>query len=271
LSSIWTPYFEEIRQRTKSIQNKLKKEWYENIDLQLKSLFIDWIEFFLNLDTEEPQLDNKKWLYLKWLFDSLMINTGNKKLLKNILSELKNWWEKLPPSPLKFLVYGKSQKKEYSMIDWRCKWKEIMKWHCAFNDSPDQVGINKEDVVIYHVWDEYIPLSYYWNSINLLHKIQLSSFDELVEMFLEDQKDYGKYFDITKMWETRKAIITYIKNYFLIKERINLEWMYEKWDRFKIVRGTYNDKQPLGDKEISCWYVNVISEKTWKVYRVLSV
>ncbi|MBO7505443.1 hypothetical protein J6T66_04940 [bacterium] len=46
------------------------------------------IEFFLNLDTDEPQLDNKKWLYLKGLFDNLMINTGNKKLLNNILSEL---------------------------------------------------------------------------------------------------------------------------------------------------------------------------------------
>lgn len=47
LSAMWTPYFEEIRQRTKGIQDKLKKEWYEDIDLQLKSLFIDWI--FLKL------------------------------------------------------------------------------------------------------------------------------------------------------------------------------------------------------------------------------
>lgn len=62
------------------------------------------IEFFLNLDTDEPQLDNKKWLYLKGLFDNLMINTGNKKLLNNILSELSIWWEKLPKSPIDFLV-----------------------------------------------------------------------------------------------------------------------------------------------------------------------
>ena len=229
---MWTVYFEEIKKSTKGIQDKLKKGWYEDIDLELKSLFVDWIEFFLSLSTDEPQLDNDKWKYLKGLFDVLGINISNKRLLEEIKSELKNWWEKLPPSPLEFLVHGR---------------------------------------VIYHVWNEYIPLNNHWNSINLLWKLQCSSFEELVEMYAREQKDFGRYLDLTELWKTRKAIITYIKSYFLNRQCIDFKWMYENWDRFEVVRDTYKGTQPCGHEEISGWYVNVCSQKTWKVYRVLSI
>ena len=226
LSVMWTPYFEEIRQRTKGIQDKLKKEWYEDIDLQLKSLFIDWIEFFLNSDSEEPQLDNKKWLYLKGLFYSLMINTENKKLLNNILSELKKWWKKLPQSPINFLIDYKEQNpiennrtkegpglnmlgrnssftKRTILVEdilktlrgsiekmdhmrtrsWRLEWKRIMPWHYAYDDSKEKVKLLWENVVIYSVWDEYIPSSNHWNSIELLDKINNASEEQIEKLY----------------------------------------------------------------------------------------
>lgn len=314
LSAMWTPYFEEIRQRTKVIQDKLKKEWYEDIDLQLKSLFIDWIEFFLSLNTDESQLDNEKWLYLKWLFDSLMINTENKNLLKKILSELKEWWEKLPKSPIDFLKdyeerrpvkekvskeakdprgiligpndlffpISKEEKEErnakardfYQRIrsrDWRLEWKTIMPWHCALDDSPRNLELFWEDVVIYFVWDEYIPWSNHWNSIELLEKVRSSNYDDLKKMYIEKEgKGWRSFLNVLEeRWDSHKSIINRIKKT-LLNEFPNIIWMYINWDRFEVVKGTYNDKEINEHGRVSCWYVNIRSKKTWKVYRVLS-
>ena len=90
LSVFWTPFFEEIKWNTKSIQKILKDYWYENTDLALKSLIVDWIKFFLDLNYEISVKDNILFDdYFLWLFDSLKINTKNKKLLNDILTELK--------------------------------------------------------------------------------------------------------------------------------------------------------------------------------------
>ena len=56
----------------------------------------------------------------------------------------------------------------------------------------------------------------------------------------------------------------------LLSETINITWMYNKWDRFDVVRATYNDKELYDGKEISCRYVDIKSRNTWKIYRVLS-
>lgn len=113
LNVFWTPYFEEIKWKTESIQKILEDLWYENIDLALKSLIIDWIKFFLNKNYEISVKDDVLFDdYFLWLFDSLKINTKNEKLLKDILTELESWWEDLPESPRNILVDYQFNKKD---------------------------------------------------------------------------------------------------------------------------------------------------------------
>ena len=403
LEALWTPYFEEIKRKTEWIQKILKENWYENVDLSLKSLIIGWIKFFLNLDYQIRVDDDIRFDdYFLWLFDSLKININNKELLRDILLELESWWEELPESPLEFLInydynnniavysrgegnklksinkkivdskngldtilewfrksdyrktllkvwdptpeytfvqqvlddifiilgWGELEYKEKSFLRWiwieinnkesleylqenlksyiinfftqkgipinegyfekkerdflesemNKKHKEsitgnfLLSRHCAYDDSSDKVRTNGEDVVIYNVWDEYVPSGSHWNSIELLEKVNSSSYDELVEMYIEQDGEEWKRFlkNLENIGRTRQSIIKYIKQY-LLEEYVDFIWMYKDWDRFKVVKGTYNDKEIYDSEEISCWYVNIKSKNTWKIYRVLSI
>ena len=91
LEALWAPYFEEIKRKTEVIQKILKDNWYENIDLLLKSLIIGWIEFFLNNDVNNVSVydNNRIDNYYLWLFSSLHIDINDEKFLREILSELK--------------------------------------------------------------------------------------------------------------------------------------------------------------------------------------
>ena len=132
LNLFWTPFFEEIKRNTEGIQKVLKESGYGNIDWLLKALIIDWIKFFLHLDYQIRIDDDIHYDdYFLWLFDSLKINTNNKKLLNDILSELENWWEELPKSPLNILVnywYKKPdetkerQSKTQDWANWDSSW-----------------------------------------------------------------------------------------------------------------------------------------------------
>ena len=45
---------------------------------------------------------------------------------------------------------------------------------------------------------------------------------------------------------------------------------YSNRDRFTVVKPTYSEYIKYDRERIKCWFVNVRSKKTWKVYRVLS-
>ena len=328
LSVFWAPFFAEIKWKTGGIQQVLKNIWYENIEWSLKSLIIDWIKFFLHLDYQIRINDNIQHdAYFLWLFDSLKINTKNKKLLNDILLELQNWWENLPESPINVLVdyynkldktkleqpklekaektkpikidhlqriiddfrkkdYGfikdlrtvwvKENKLEYTFLiwlhrditkllrgenisnesidkifnyynidiydrqllsilknelEWRfpdLNWKEIMSWHCSFNDSPHWLELYGENVVKYKIWDEYIPTD------NCCAR----------EVWKIDPYENQLGF--------------------------NIVWSYDNWDRFTVVKPTYSEYIKYDADRIKCRFVHIHSKNTWKTYRALS-
>ena len=388
LSVFWTPFFEEIKWNTKSIQKILKDYWYENTDLALKSLIVDWIKFFLNLNYEISVKDNILFDdYFLWLFDSLKINTKNKKLLNDILTELESWWESLPKSPRNILVTHQFNKKdgnkdkdegvktesefkqpdnnvlelaqkikpnylqpiinafwnkkeafiqnlravwvaeerlEYVFLTWllvditkilngedigrhqivferynididnknrlaslkeaiehhlskidnetskksspkaetdqikekqaqykqqeeasrykkgkasydrlyrdfnnRLNWKEVVHWHCAFNDWPEWLNMFGESLIKYEIWDEYIPIT------NCCAQ------------------------------ETRAVLDVNLPCFDIVKQ-------YDSWDRFIVEKPTYCGYFQYDKEFIKCWIVDIRSQKTWKVYRALS-
>lgn len=299
LKLFWDPYFQEIKEKTIGIQEILKDNWYENVDLLLKSLIIDWIKFFLNLNYKIRVDDSIRFDdYFLWLFNSLKININNKELLQDILSELESWWENLPESPLELLInydYSKLHKKqhskpkdnnipqenirtskkdeleliigdfrskdygfikdlrtiwvgedklEYTFLKWLHRdicdlldgkkinqWsidkifnyynidvnnKKLLKllkekieirldevsnmpWHCAYDDSPHNLKLYWENVVIYNVWDEYIPHDNHCSSIELLRKVNSSSDDELEKMYIKKEgKEWESFLDVLR-------------------------------------------------------------------------
>ena len=150
----------------------------------------------------------------------------------------------------------------------RINGKKLIPWHCAFNDSPEYLKSHNEDVIKYDLWDEYIPWENHASSLELLDKVNTANVEQLEKMYLEkdgDDLDFWKSF----YENDKEGYILHIKKILLI-EFINLLDMYKRGDRFIVVKATYKDKEISDGKYINCWYVNIYSEKTKKIYRVLS-
>lgn len=393
LNVFWTPFFEEIKRKTEGIQKTLKNLWYENIEWLLKSLIIDWIKFFLHLDYQIRIDDDIIYDdYLLWLFDSLKINTNNKKLLNDILSELESWWGEIPKNPLNILVTHQFNKKnksenktetnfinnklelaqkinpnylqpilnafwnkkevfiqnlravwvpeerlEYAFLIWllwditkilngndigehqiiferynidtsnknrltslkeaiehhlykisnensnkynseeekrideprnaqnRLSWKKILHWHCVFDDSPENLKEFGENVVIYNIWDEYIPSDNSCvNRLEFINKIYNCNISELKKMYKNKLNDTSD-----RIGNDQKHII-FLQRILILSDHIDLIKMYKDWERFEVIKGTYNDKEAYDHKYLSCRFVNIRSLQTWEEYRALS-
>lgn len=367
LNLFWNPYFQEIRNDTKAIQNILKKNWYKDIDLQLKALFIDGIEYFLWLESKDKTNDNKKYLYLMWLFDSLKINMNNKNLLNEILSELKTWWENLPDSPIEVLVnYDYNKRSEVKDIEQKINNKIIKKvtpekdilnrviqdfWEKDYGFIKDlrTVWVEEERLeYTFLVWlyDDIVKLvngeaiderkidrifNYYSIDtsdkqllLSLKDKIEnrfteFSSKDERVkkisisekaqEMIDEISRELYKSRFANKRLEWKIAINWHcafddspqwlelfgenVVKYEIWDEYVPISnscvweiWKinpdknpdfsfdmlssYRNWDRFTVVEPTYSEYIKYDRDMIKCWFINVRSKKTWKIYRALS-
>ncbi len=150
--------------------------------------------------------------------------------------------------------------------------KKIIPWHCAFDDSPSSLKLFGEDVVEYNLWDEYIPCDNHASRLELLNKVNTANMKELEKMYQEKDKDWDLDLEFWKGFyeDDRERYIIYLKEMILI-EFIDILKMYETGDRFMVVKATYKGKELSDGEYINCWYVDVYSEKTKKIYRVLSI
>ena len=164
-------------------------------------------------------------------------------------------------------VYKKISEMKYA--NGRLDGKKLIPWHRAFDDSPSGVRLHGEDVVQYDLWDEYIPCDDQATSLELLNKVNIASVEELERMYSEksdlNDLEFWKFFHK----DDKKGYLLFLKNILLIEFNDILD-MYKRGDHFMVVKATYKGKEISDWKYINCWYVDVYSEKTWKVYRVLS-
>lgn len=148
--------------------------------------------------------------------------------------------------------------------------KKLIPWHCAFNDSPSGLRLHGEDVVEYDLWDEYIPCDNHASSLELLNKVNTASIKELEKMYSEEND-----FDDLEFWKSfhkddKKGYLLFLKNNLLTEFNDILD-MYKRGDHFMVVKATYKGKEIRDGKYVKCWYVDIYSEKTKKIYRVLSI
>ena len=178
------------------------------------------------------ELENKE----KFFLEKIWIDIKDKDLLKDLKKELElyitSFYEskgiQVPNDYFELRTKKILQDKRREIHEWNTKRKTMMTGHWAFNDGS---WWSEEfcPVVVYKVWDEYIPISN--NCVWEIWKI-------------DPNKNPDPTFDMF--------------------------WAYSNWDRFTVVRPTYSEDIKYDRKKIKCWFVNVRSKKTWKVYRVLS-
>ena len=164
-------------------------------------------------------------------------------------------------------VYKKISEMKYA--NGRLDGKKLIPWHRAFDDSPSGLRLLGEDVVQYDLWDEYIPCDNHATSLELLNKVNIASVEELERMYSEQSDlndlEFWKFFHK----DDKKGYLLFLKTILLIEINDILD-MYKRGDHFMVVKATYKGKEISDWKYINCWYVDVYSEKTKKIYRVLS-
>jgi len=165
-------------------------------------------------------------------------------------------------------VYKKISEMKYA--NGRLDGKKIIPWHCALDDSPSSLRLHGENVVEYDLWDEYIPCDNHASSLELLNKVNAASLEELEKMYLEKDEDRDLKFWKHFYKDDEERYIFHLKEMLLI-EFVDILNMYKSGDRFMVVKATYKDKELSDGEYINCWYVDVYSEKTKKIYRVLSI
>jgi hypothetical protein len=94
--------------------------------------------------------------------------------------------------------------------------------------------------------------------------------EELEKMYLEKDEDRDLKFWKHFYKDDEERYIFHLKEMLLI-EFVDILNMYKSGDRFMVVKATYKDKELSDGEYINCWYVDVYSEKTKKIYRVLSI
>ena len=171
---------------------------------------------------------------------------------------------------MEWLVDSASELYSRRVSNGRIDGKKFIPWHCAYNDSPDWLKLYGEDVVEYELWDEYIPCSNHASKLSLINRINSSTVEQLQKMYESDAKN-GNDLEFWKNFyeDDYEWYVSFLKENLLI-EFIDMLGMYDSGDRFMVVKGTYQGTE-LSDWEVyNCWYVDVRSQNTWEIYRVLS-
>lgn len=104
----------------------------------------------------------------------------------------------------------------------------------------------------------------------MINKINSSSVEELEKMYESDSVE-GSDLEFWKDFyeDDYERYISFLREILLIDFN-DILGMYDSWDRFMVVKGTYQGTE-LSDWEVyNCWYVDVRSQNTWEIYRVLS-
>lgn len=109
-----------------------------------------------------------------------------------------------------------------------------------------------------------------FSKLSLINKINSSSVEELEKMYESDSVE-GSDLEFWKDFyeDDYERYISFLREILLIDFN-DILGMYDSWDRFMVVKGTYQGTE-LSDWEVyNCWYVDVRSQNTWEIYRVLS-
>ena len=146
-------------------------------------------------------------------------------------------------------------------------WSEY-DWSKDLSDGKMEIQPCREKPDVYLEWDDYIP-NYndwsidfdVWNSFwNMDDK---DDFIKNVENFLNKDRNSDNWihidsFNMALVWAQQLSAV-------------NLVEMYNKWDNFEVVKPTYlSNFFATPNLIFQDWYVNVRSQKTWKVYRAIS-
>ena len=245
--------------------------------------FLDDENDFLN--DEKNFINDEKEFFYDWkeFLDEFKIDTSNSLLIKKLRHELEQ--------DLKLVYYvnsdefvdisGEDQFK--GTIDmlvectkdilsmWsangRLDGKKIMPWHCAYDDSPDWLKFFGEDVVIYEIWDDFIPCSNCGHKLSLIDKVNSCNVEELEKMYLSMYKNDLEHMKL--IYYDNESYINFLRNCILLKNA-DLLSMYDSGDRFLVVKWTYFVTEIQDFKTYKRWCVDIRSQKTWEIYRVLS-
>lgn len=261
-----------------SLKHRLMEIWAKNPELSFKYGLLRSCTLLLegkslseaeNDILEEFNIDATDFALLNRLKVELELNLKSIYSIKkgNFVDISSNKWMQ---DSLHWLQEAASKISVMKYANGRLDGKKIISWHCAFNDSPSRLKLYGEDVVEYNLWDEYIPYDNHASSLDLLNKVNIASIEELEKMYLKKSQDKDLKFWKNFYKEDEEGYIFYLKEQLLI-ECIDLLNMYESGDRFMVVKATYKDKEIFDRKYINCWYVDIYSDKTKKIYRVLSV
>lgn len=224
-----------------SIKDSLIREGVKNEDLE--SRFKMRLLKACTLVIENNKLSDE----VRSFFDELCIDINNiyflNKLKNDLILEFGYFYD---VESNKFAVFPEIDKLEF----WRWKirfdeliqkrlnkserfiWKNVLSWCSAFWDTVNY-RFFWDDVVLYEEWDDYVPIDSFCT-------IELNNSNSVAGNIGEDLAD------------------------------VDLEEMYDNWDRFIVVKSTYKEKFYIDDMPLYGWFVDVYSIKTKRIYRVLS-
>lgn len=237
------------------------------------------------LSDEKDFINDEKEFFYDWkeFLDEFKIDTSNSLLIKKLRHELEQ--------DLKLVYYVNSDefvdissedqfKGTIDMLvkctkdilsmrsaNGRLDGKKFIPWHCAYNDSPEWLELFGEDVVEYEEWDEYIPCDNHARNLSLINKVDSCSVEELEEMYLLNSRNDLESWK--SFYKDNDEYIGFLKHNILDK-KIDILGMYNFGDRFMVVKWTYQvvESERLGS--YNRWCVDIRSQKTWEIYRVLS-
>lgn len=216
------------------------------------------------------------------MFTAYNINIQDRELLRSLKREIDvllwNWDIKEPESTKKKENYKWKIEDENDNLwdDERFEWKNSSHWFYICNDAPENVASWRG--VMYNVWDNFIPHHYFACDPLFLKAINENSHAMLEMMykslFLEwsgVDKDNALLQIKSKLKGDYYEYIRYLKIRLLSVKIVDIMKMYDEWDRFEVVKSTYNDRGIFGDGRMYNSYVDIRSRKTWNVYTALSL
>lgn len=265
-----------------SFRHVLMENGEKNPELSFKRLLL---KYFTLLGKRWDLSDDEKKFLVDWkdFLDEFKIYISNPLLIEKLKHELEQ--------DLKVVYYVNSDKfvdisDEYQFKDTidmmvncakdilsrksangRLDGKKFIPWHCAYNDSPEWLELFGEDVVEYEEWDEYIPCDNHARNLSLINKVDSCSVEELEEMYLLNSRNDLESWK--SFYKDNDEYVSFLKHNILDK-KIDILGMYNSGDRFMVVKWTYQvvESERLGS--YNRWCVDIRSQKTWEIYRVLS-
>lgn len=224
-----------------SIKSNLIKDGVEKDELE--SRFKMMLLKACTLVVESNKISDE----VRCFFEELWIDTDNIYFLNKLKNDLiLEFWYFYDVSNNVFAVITETDKLEFwrlkirfdELVQKRLKnydrfiWKKNLSWCSAFWDKI-YYKFFWDDVVLYEEGDDFIPIDNFCTiDLDLWCPV-----DGNIDEILAD---------------------------------VDLEEMYNNWDRFIVVKSTYKGQFCTSDNSFPCWFVNVYSVNTKKSYRVLS-